>query len=111
MFVFQEIQISLSKATVIATCTFPAKQSKNLPSICKDSHSFSNIYLHAYMWGCCGTGLAEMEQSPEQQLMCSAPGQMSSHKTIISVIRQAPVFVQEEQQCPQLVSGPYILAL
>lgn len=106
MFVFHVIQISASKVTVLPTCTFPSKIDQE-PA--KDLQGLSLLFHHFPCVHVCGDAVAHVwlkwNKVPKQQITCCTLGQLSSHKTTISVIRQAPVSVQEQQQRPQWVFG------
>lgn len=98
---------------------------QNSPRACQTSvrtlsftPAFPSFYLCAYICVCMhDKGGAEAQiwlrwsEVPKWKIMCFTPIQLSSHKTTVSVISQAPVSVQEEQQCPQWASAPYKLTL
>lgn len=98
---------------------------QNSPRACQTSvrtlsfiPAFPSFYLCAYICVCMhDKGGAEAQiwlrwsKAPKWKIMCFTPIQLSSHKTTISVISQAPVSVQEQQQCQQWVSAPYKLTL
>lgn len=119
---FTQFRFLLQSQLFFPPVLLPAKQSESLSNICKDSLFYScfSIILLVCIYICVcmhDKGGAEAQiwlrwsKAPKWKIMCFTPIQLSSHKTTISVISQAPVSVQEQQQCQQWVSAPYKLTL